>query len=171
MERLLKTLQSIRFKKVVVIIGTILAVGSIFISVNPEPFLATGYLGVFIYATFGPVTIIIPSMSQHYNLYMLSAVAALGVVINDTLAYLVGRNADVFISKNKKVLVLEKWVNKYGYFALFAISVLPIPYDFIGLLVGYLDLSFKKYAIPLFVGKFFRFVLIGLGTNFVVSKF
>ncbi|MFZ5425111.1 MAG: YqaA family protein [Patescibacteria group bacterium] len=170
MDKLVNLINSNGFKKATVIIGSILAIGSILISVNPEPFLKTGYWGVFLYGMLGPVTIIIPTMSQHYNLYVLSAIASFGVVINDTLAYIVGRNADAFIQKSKKVLVVEKWVNKYGYLALFVIAVLPIPYDFIGLIVGYLDLSFKKYAVPLFVGKFFRFVLIGLGTGFVLER-
>ena len=108
-------------------------------------------------------------MSQHLNLVLLSAAAATGVVVNDTLAYIVGRNADAFIQKSKKVLLVEKWVNKYGVFALFLISISPLPYDFVGLIVGYLDLSFKKYVIPLFLGKFIRFILVGLGTNFILG--
>ncbi len=171
MEKLLHVIQSNSFKKATVIIGVILAIGSIFISFNPTQFLETGYWGVFLYGIFGPVTVIIPTMSQHYNIFILSAVAAAGVVVNDTLAYIVGRNADVFISKSKKVLIVENWVNKYGYWTLFVFAVLPIPYDFIGLIAGYLDLSFKKYAIPLFVGKFCRYVLVGFGTNLFLSIF
>jgi membrane protein YqaA with SNARE-associated domain len=100
----------------------------------------------------------------------LSVVASAGVVVNDTLAYIVGRNSDVFVHKSKKVLLVEKWVNKYGVFALLVISVLPIPYDFIGLIVGYLDLSFKKYAIPLFIGKFIRFVFVGMSTSLILGN-
>ena len=169
MTKLLRILQSNTFRKITIIVGSILAVGSILISVNPEPFLKTGYLGVFVYGMLGPVTLIIPVMSQQLNLYILAAVASAGVVVNDTLAYIVGRNADVFIHKSKKVLLVEKWVNNYGVFALLAISISPIPYDFIGLIVGYLDLSFKKYAIPLFIGKFIRFVLVAIGTSYILG--
>jgi len=169
MQKLIKIIQSDTFRKATVIVGSVLAIGSILISVNPEPFSKTGYLGVFVYGMLGPVTMIIPVMSQQLNLYVLSAVASAGVVVNDTLAYIVGRNADVFIHKSKKVLLVEKWVNKYGVFALLVISILPIPYDFIGLIVGYLDLSFKKYAIPLFIGKFIRFVLVGMGTSYILG--
>jgi len=171
MSRLIKVVQSKYFKKIIVVLGSILALAGIFISLDPEPFLKTGYWGVFIFSLFGPVTVIIPVMSQHLNLYFLSLVACTGIVINDSIAYVVGRNADVFIPKSKKLLVLEKWVNKYGVFALLVISIAPIPYDFVGLAVGYLDLSFKKYVIPLFIGKFLRFVLIGLGTGVVFREF
>ncbi|MBU1034122.1 VTT domain-containing protein [Patescibacteria group bacterium] len=168
-QKILKIIQSTAFKKTIVVLGSFLAVASILISINPEPFLKTGYLGVFMYGMLGPVTLIIPVMSQHLNLVLLSAVAAAGVVVNDTLAYIVGRNADAFIQKSKKVLLIEKWVNKYGVFALFFISISPLPYDFVGLIVGYLDLSFRKYVIPLFLGKFIRFVLVGLGTSFILG--
>ena len=67
------------------------------------------------------------------------------------------------------MILIEKWVDKYGIYALLVISISPIPYDFIGLIVGYLDLSFKKYAIPLFIGKFIRFVLVGLGTGLLLQ--
>jgi membrane protein YqaA with SNARE-associated domain len=169
-QKLLKLTQTKSFKKIIVFIGIILALGSILISVNPEPFLKTGYLGVFIYGILGPVTTIIPVMSQHLNIYILATVAAAGMVLNDTLAYIIGRNADVFIDKSKKVMLVEKWVDRYGYITLVVIAILPVPYDFIGLLAGYLDLSFKKYAIPLFVGKFIRIVFVGMGTTFVLSK-
>lgn len=154
MNKLIKVVSSDAFRKATVIVGSILAISSILISFNPDPFLKTGYWGVFVYGVLGSVTTIIPVMSQHYNIYILSLVASAGVVVNDTLAYIVGRNAYVFIHKSEKALILEKWVNNYGYLTLFAISILPIPYDFVGLLVGYLDLSFRKYAIPLFIGKF-----------------
>jgi membrane protein YqaA with SNARE-associated domain len=169
-EKIVKIVQNDSFKRAAVIVGSTLAIGSILISVKPEPFLKTGYLGVFVYGMLGPVTMIIPTMSQHLNLYILSVVASAGVVVNDTLAYIVGRNSDVFVHKSKKVLLVEKWVNKYGVFALLVISVLPIPYDFIGLIVGYLDLSFKKYAIPLFIGKFIRFVFVGMSTSLILGN-
>lgn len=64
---------------------------------------------------------------------------------------------------------MKKWVDKYGIVALILISISPVPYDFIGLIIGYLDISFKKYASPLFVGKFIRFVLVGLGMGLVLG--
>jgi membrane protein YqaA with SNARE-associated domain len=169
MEPLLRIIKHPWFKKLIVVFGSTLAIASIFISVNPEPFLKTGYWGVFLYGVLGPVTLIIPVMSQHLNLYILALVAALGVLVNDTLAYVIGRNADVFIQKSNKVLLLEKWVNKYGVYALILISISPIPYDFVGLLVGYLDLSYKKYAIPMVIGKYIRYLLIGWGTQWVLG--
>lgn len=103
-QKVIEVLHSKLFKKATVIIGSALAIGSILISVNPALFLKTGYAGVFLYGALGPVTMIIPAMSQHYNLYLLSAAASAGVVVNDVLAYIVGRNADVFIPKSKKAL-------------------------------------------------------------------
>lgn len=167
-QRIVQISQNKYLKKTIVIVGITLAIGSVLISVEPEPFEKTGYLGILLYGMLGPVTMIIPVMSQKYDLILLSIVASVGVCLNDTVAYVVGRNADVFIQKSKKVIFIEKYVNRYGYWALIVISILPIPYDFIGLIVGYLDLSFKKYIIPLFIGKFLRFILVGMGTSLII---
>ena len=167
-QKLISLASNKHFKRLIVIIGSIFLIGSIFIAIDPEPFKKTGYAGVFFYGILGPVTLIIPIMSQSYNLIILSLVASAGVCINDTLAYIVGRNTDAFIEKTNKVRVVEKYVNRYGFLALLGISILPIPYDFIGILVGYLDLNYKKYILPLFIGKFIRFILVGLGTSLVL---
>lgn len=102
------------------------------------------------------------------NIFGLAFFTALGMTFNDSVAWLIGNSGETIIPKSKKTQRIENTVQKYGVFALFVWSLLSIPYDIIGLIAGYLGISYKKYIIPTFLGKFIRMILIGLG---IVSYF
>jgi membrane protein YqaA with SNARE-associated domain len=85
------------------------------------------------------------------------------MVLNDSVAWLIGRSGDVVLQRSKKLERIEKGIHKFGPFVLFFWSLMPIPYDFVGLIAGYLEFSYKSYVIPSFLGKFVRFILLGIG--------
>ena len=159
--------QSKIFKWIMVILGMIFIIGGFFIAFNPDEFTKFGYVGVFVFNLFGPGTLIIPSLSLKMNVFWLAFVSALGISINDTVSYLVGKNGDVVFKRTDKIKKIESAVDRFGPFGLFVFAVFPFPYDFIGLLAGYLELSYKKFVIPCFLGKFLRFYFLGLGVKII----
>ncbi len=162
-EKLVKIFQSKTFKKVTLVFGILFLVLTGLISFKPDPFLRFGYLGVFVFNLFGAGTILVFSLARHMNVFGLAFFTALGMAFNDSVAWLIGNSGETIIPKSKKTERIENTVQKYGVFALFVWSLLPIPYDIIGLVAGYLGVSYKRYIIPTFLGKFIRMILIGLG--------
>ena len=142
-------MRSPKFKKLTLILGVLFFILTFFISFNPGPFLKFGYLGVFVFNLFGPGTLLFPSLVKHMNLIGLAIATTSGMALNDSVSWLVGRSGDV--------------VHKYGSVALFFWSLIPFPYDLIGLIAGYLEFSYKRFLIPTFLGRFIRFILLGLG--------
>lgn len=138
------------------------------ISINPEPMLRFGYLGVFVFNLFGAGTLLVFSLARHMNVFGLAAATSLGMSFNDSVAWLIGNSGQAIVPRSPKTQKVERVIQKYGAFGLFIWALLPIPYDIIGLVAGYLGLSYKQYFIPSFFGKFLRMLLIGLG---VVSYF
>ena len=156
-------LQSKNFKQLSFVFGVIFLVISIFLVVDPKPFLKFGYFGVFLFNLFGPGTLLIPSLSQYMDVYLLAFASALGMLLNDSVSWIVGENSDVFIPRSKKVEMVEKTIHKYGILALFTWSLIPIPYDVVGFIAGYLGFPYKNFVLPTFFGKFIRFILMGMG--------
>src|SRR3989344_6598745 len=107
--------------------------------------------------------ILVPALAGTLNIYVLAFVIALGMAFNDSVSWLVGKSGDIIVKRTKKIEQIEKTIHKYGSVALFFWSLIPFPYDLVGLIAGYLELSYKRFIIPTFLGKFIRFILLGLG--------
>jgi len=96
------------------------------------------------------------------NFIGLAFVTALGMGLNDSVSWLVGRSGDVVIPRSKRIIRLEGTIHRYGSLALFFWSLIPFPYDLIGLIAGYLEFSYKAFIIPTFLGRLIRFLILGM---------
>ena len=161
--KLTKLMRSPKFKKLTLILGVLFFILTFFISFNPGPFLKFGYLGVFVFNLFCPGTLLFPSLVKHMNFIGLAIATTSGMALNDSVSWLVGRSGDVVLPRSKRIERIERSIHKYGSVALFFWSLIPFPYDLIGLIAGYLEFSYKRFLIPTFLGRFIRFILLGLG--------
>lgn len=147
----------------VFVLGILFFILTLFISQDPESFLRFGYPGVFIFNLFGAGTILAFTLARHMNISGLAFASALGMAFNDSVSWLIGRSSDAFFPRSKKMERIEKTVYKFGSIALFFWSLIPIPYDIVGFVAGYLKVSYASFVIPTFLGKFVRLILIGFG--------
>ncbi len=171
-EKLARLFESKRFKQVYFILFLLLLILGIYTVVRPEPFLKYGYLGIFLFNLLGgPGTYLVPSLSQKMALLPLALSTAIGMTLNDSMGWVVGQGSTAVFTKGKWTIRAEKVLKKYGVWGLFTLSILPIPYDFVGLVIGYLGASYKTFFWPTFFGKLVRFILIGLGTSWLIAAF
>lgn len=170
-KKLVSVLRSNTFKKILLVAGIIFLVASILISVDPEPFVRYGYLGVFVFNLLsGPGMLILPALSKHMNVIGLAFVTALGMAFNDTVSWIVGRSGQEILPGGEKIEKMKAGINKYGPWALLVWSMIPFPYDLIGLISGYLGFDYMKFLIPTFMGKFIRFLIIG-GSSLAIFEY
>jgi membrane protein YqaA with SNARE-associated domain len=163
LQKLSTIFQTKKFKQTTFVLGIIFIVLTFFISLDSKPFLKFGYPGVFLFNVLGVRTILFIPLVKHMNLFLLSMVTALGMGINDSVSWIVGRSGDSVIPPSEKVKKIESGLKKYGVFALFVWSLIPFPYDIIGFIAGYLEFSYKRFILPTFLGKLTRFLLLGTG--------
>lgn len=149
------------------IAGVVFVVLTVVISLDPTHFIQFGYLGVFVFNLFGPGTLLIPLIADHFNVMVLALVSAVGMSLNDSVVYVIGRSGQSVVRPGKRSDKLRDWVTKYGRLGLFSFSLLPLPIDIVGGTVGYLSLSYSYFIVPTFAGKFLRFLVVG----FVVTWF
>lgn len=158
------------WKWVTVILGLSFIIYTfLFVARDPQPFLKFGYAGVFVFNLFGPGMLLIPFLAQHMNVPLLALVSALGMATNDSVSWIVGKNGDVLLPRNKRIIRIEELIGKYQGIALFFWALIPFPYDLIGLIAGYLQVPYKVFVAATFMGRFLRFLLLGFGTLLVVG--
>ena len=89
--------------------------------------------------------------------------------INDSIAWVTGRGSSEAVYKVKWADKAERFLDKYGWKSLFVLSAIPLPYDAIGLVSGYLGMDYLKFFVPTVFGKFVRVILIGYGYQWLIS--
>ncbi len=162
-QKLISLLQSKKTKRFVFIFGLVLLIVSSVSFYDPKPFMRFGYIGIFIFSFLGSGSLLVASLAGKMDLLTLSLVATLGMALNDSLSWFIGRNGEEVIPPSTKLKKIENVIHKYGFYGLFFFAVIPFPYDFIGLIAGYLGFSFSKFFIPTFLGKFIKIILLGFG--------
>lgn len=156
-------LRSERIKNAIAAVSLIFMLATFIVAMDPGPFLGLGYVGVFVFSLFGSGIFIVPLVSRYLNIVVVAIVASLAMAINDVVGWYVGKRGHVVFPRSRRVLRAELTLHKYGPYALIFFSFLPLPYDFFGVIAGYLEFPFWRFVIPTFVGRLIRFLLIGAG--------
>lgn len=156
--------KSKRFRGITTFLAVVFMFATFVLTLDPRPFVKFGYLGAFVFSLFGTGIIIVPVLARYMNLALLSLLVALGMAINDTVGWYVGRRGDVVFPRSKRVIRAEETLHKYGPYGLVLFAFMPLPYDFFGVIAGYLEFPFLRFVIPTFVGRFARFMLLGSGS-------
>ena len=168
--KIVRILQSKTFKRTMFITGILILLLTGFIVVSPETFLRFGYPGIFVICALGGSSLLLIPLTQYFNVFGLAFAAASGMAVNDSIAWIIGSSGTAIVERPAKLKKIEHTVERYGMVAIFFWSLIPFPYDLVGFVAGYLGLSYPRYVIPTFLGKFVRFSLIGLGLASAVFK-
>ncbi len=169
-EKILKFISSKKFKRIFFYTGIFFILVSFFFAFNPKPLEKLGYFGVFLFSIFGAGSIIVAALARHLNIFALTLAAALGIGVLDTFQWLTGKSGIAVIEPSKKILRIEKLIQKYGWPILFCMAIIPWPYDFVSVLAGYLGFSYKKFIVPTLIGNYFRVLLISLIILYFLPK-
>ncbi|MGD1119352.1 MAG: VTT domain-containing protein [Dehalococcoidales bacterium] len=128
-----------------------------------------GYGAVFVISIFLNATIIIPVSAMTVILVMggilplpwvVGLVGGLAAGIGEQTAYIVGRSGREIMAKNKIYLRVERWVNKWGFLAIFLLSVFPLAFDVAGIIGGATRMTFWKFFVATWLGRTLTYVVV-----------
>lgn len=156
-------------KRIVVMSGFVSMLLGLVIVVRSDLVFSLGLLGLWGYSLIGPATILVPSFAVQFGLVPVALVAAWGMAINDSIGWVVGKNADIFVRRPWYVIKAEGWLRRYGIIGLFLFSIIPFPYDFIAVAAGYVEIPFGRYITTIFLARLVRFVLLGSGALVILK--
>jgi len=152
-------------------VAIIIAVGYLYLR-NPKYFeeLKTyGYLGAFVISIILNATIIIPVS----NMAVIMALGAtlpspiivglaggLGAAIGEMTGYIAGRSGRGLLAKSTVYNRVEGWVKKWGWIAVFVLSIFPIVFDVVGIIAGALRMPAWRFFIACWLGRTISYVFM-----------
>lgn len=137
-----------------------------------------GYVGLFILNTLGSATLALPTplfmtafaAGAVLNPAIVTLVSSFGSAVGELTGYWAGLNAGELAEKDKNVLRVKKWMEKYGLLALFLLSAIPNPiFDAAGIFAGATKIPIKKYLIVVWLGKIIKFGVLAYTGLFMLQ--
>lgn len=133
-----------------------------------------GYIAVFFGSLISTSTIFIPlpiyfiiffAAGIGLNPLVVGILAGAGSAVGELTGYFVGLGSRAVIERREEkeprwIKFFTKLFKKYGFATILVTSLLPFPFDVIGILSGVSDYNIKKFFIATLIGKTIKTVLI-----------
>ena len=123
---------------------------------------AYGYLGAFVISIIFNGTVLFPvgnvaviaSLGATLPLPLLVGVAGGGgAAIGELTGYVLGRSGRGLLARNAMYGRLEVWVKRYGWLAVFFLSLFPLVFDVVGIIAGALKMPWWRFMLACFAGR------------------
>jgi uncharacterized membrane protein YdjX (TVP38/TMEM64 family) len=164
-------------KRILYVVGlllviAIIAVIGIVYAKNPEFFKdleGYGYAGIFVISVILNATIIIPisvmaivsSMGAVLpSPLLVGIIAGVGAGIGEMTAYLAGRAGRALLAKSSVYTRVEKWVMRWGWIAVFILSVFPFVFDVVGIIAGAMRMPWWRFWLACWGGRTVSYVTV-----------
>jgi uncharacterized membrane protein YdjX (TVP38/TMEM64 family) len=128
-----------------------------------------GYAGVFVISVFLNATIIIPvsamavvsSMGGILPLpWVVGIVGGIGAGIGEMTAYVAGRAGRGLLAKSNIYTRVEKWVTRWGWIAVFILSIFPLVFDIVGIIAGAMRMPWWRFFLACWAGRTISYVTV-----------
>ncbi|MFQ5611178.1 MAG: YqaA family protein [Anaerolineae bacterium] len=166
-----------------VVVTLVISVTIIYFAPQIERFQGYGYPGVFLISLLGNATVILPApslaiivtMGAVLNWTLVGLVGGLGEALGELTGYLAGFGGRVVIENRRLYRRLEGYMQRYGLWTVFALSVIPNPFfDLAGIIAGMLRYPLPKFLLAVWLGKTIKalaFAWAGAQSIYWLSRF
>jgi uncharacterized membrane protein YdjX (TVP38/TMEM64 family) len=137
-----------------------------------------GYLGTFVISLILNGTILLPVS----NMAVITALGATlpvplfvglaggpGAAIGELSGYLAGRSGRGLLAGNRMYLHVEGWVKRWGWLAVFILSIVPFAFDIVGIIAGALRMPVWRFMVACAAGRTIAYIFMAymgsLGLN------
>jgi uncharacterized membrane protein YdjX (TVP38/TMEM64 family) len=128
-----------------------------------------GYFGVFVISVLLNATIIIPVSAMAIissmgvvlsSPLLVGVVGGIGAGIGEMTGYIAGRSGRDLLAKSKMYNRMEGWVKKFGWIAVFVLSIFPLFFDVVGIIAGAMRMPFWKFFLACWLGRTISYVVV-----------
>lgn len=161
--------------KIIPLVGLLLAiaiVAGIFYcySRNPDIFkeLKTyGYFGAFFISIILNATIILPVSNMAIMMSLgatlpipafVGIAGGVGAAIGELTGYVAGRSGRGLLTKSNMYNRVEGWVRRWGWIAVFIMSIFPFVFDVVGIIAGAMRMPLWKFMLACWLGRTISYV-------------
>jgi membrane protein YqaA with SNARE-associated domain len=128
-----------------------------------------GYTGVFVISVFLNATIILPVSNMAIIIAMgailpspiiVGLVGGIGAGIGEMTGYVAGRSGRGLLAKSNIYTRVEKWVRRWGWIAIFVLSMFPFFFDVAGIIAGAMRMPVWKFFLATWLGRTVTYVTV-----------
>jgi membrane protein YqaA with SNARE-associated domain len=128
-----------------------------------------GYLGAFGISVILNATVIVPVSNMTVIIalgatlpspYIVGLAGGIGAGIGEMTGYIVGRSGRGLLAKSKVYTRVEGWVKRWGWIAVFILSIFPLFFDVVGIIAGALRMPLWRFFIACWLGRTIIYVFV-----------
>lgn len=128
-----------------------------------------GYLGAFVISVVLNATVILPVSAMAIIMTLgatlpspviVGVVGGIGAGIGELTGYVVGRSGRGLLSKSTVYHRVEGWVKRWGWIAVFVLSVFPFVFDIVGIIAGALRMPLWRFFVACWLGRTISYVVM-----------
>jgi uncharacterized membrane protein YdjX (TVP38/TMEM64 family) len=128
-----------------------------------------GYAGVLVISIVLNATIIVPvsvmvvisALGATLPMpWLVGVIGGIGAGIGEVTAYIAGRSGRALLANNKTFLKVEGWVKKWGFPAVFVLSIFPFIFDVVGITAGAMRMPVWKFMVGTWLGRTITYVAV-----------
>jgi membrane protein YqaA with SNARE-associated domain len=164
-------------KRVVPIAGLLLAIAIMvgivcFYFQNKEIFRelrAYGYLGAFVISIILNASILLPVSNMAIIMTLgatlpspviVGLVGGIGAAFGELTGYIAGRSSRGLLAKSNVYNRVEGWVKRWGWIAVFILSIFPFVFDVVGIIAGALRMPLWRFFVACWLGRTISYVFM-----------
>ena len=134
-----------------------------------------GYLGAFIISVILNATVIIPVSNMTVIMalgvalplpWLVGLAGGIGAAIGEMTGYVAGRSGRALLAKNKIYQRMEGWVKRWGWIAVFVLSIFPLVFDVVGIIAGAARMPLWKFFLASWLGRTVSYVAVAYLASF-----
>ena len=137
-----------------------------------------GYPGVFLIALMANATVLLPApgvaiiyaMGAVFNPFLVGLSAGTGGALGELSGYLAGFSGQAVIERTEIYDRFKPWVDKYGGWAILALSAIPNPFfDVAGIAAGIAKMRMRTFLIATWAGQLIKMTLFALAGRYSIE--
>jgi membrane protein YqaA with SNARE-associated domain len=131
-----------------------------------------GYAGAFVISVAFNATILIPvnniaviialGAAPSLSPVFVGLAGGIGAGIGEMTGYLAGRSGRGLLKKSDIYNKVERWVGKWGWIAIFILSIFPLFFDVVGIIAGATRMPVWKFFLASWLGRTLAYVTVAL---------
>jgi uncharacterized membrane protein YdjX (TVP38/TMEM64 family) len=108
-----------------------------------------------------PTLVVTVTAGAFLNPLLTGIFSAVGSTLGELTGYFAGVGGGEIVDKNKKMIKVKGWMDKYGLWVIFVLAAIPNPlFDLAGIVSGASGIPLKKYLLIVLSGKIIKFVTL-----------
>ena len=91
---------------------------------------------------------------------LVGIIGGIGAGVGEMTAYIAGRSGRQLLAKSSIYTRVERWVKRWGWIAIFILSIFPLIFDVVGIIAGAMRMPWWRFFLACWAGRTVSYVTV-----------